>query len=379
MKKIVIASDSFKGSLTSQEVADSAAKAVCDVFPGCEAVKIPVADGGEGTAEALALAMNGKMVTCPARDPLMNPISAAYGILGDGQTAVIEMAAASGLPLTPLHRRNPSLTTTYGTGELIKDALQRGCRHFLVGIGGSATNDAGTGMLQALGFRFLDKDGAELGQGGRILPEIDRIDASQATPELAGADFTIACDVNNPFSGENGAACVFARQKGADDRMIRQLDDGLKHLASIVRKQGGKDLDAIPGAGAAGGLGGGFIAFLQASLKPGIQMVLDALSFDERIKGADLIITGEGKLDRQTAMGKTPCGVLQAARKQRIPVIAIGGLVEETEALNRQGFLSVFSIQPGVVTLPQAMDKAFARQNIERTVAQFLRIIRHYR
>jgi glycerate kinase len=378
MKKIVVASDSFKGSVTSPEVAESAEKAIRRVFPDCEVVKIPVADGGEGTTEALVHAMDGKMVSCRVHDPLMNPIQAEYGILGDGTTAVIEMASASGLPLVPEDKRNPLLTTTYGTGELIKNALEQGCRHFLIGIGGSATNDAGTGMLQALGFRFLDKEGRGLGKGGRILQDICSIDHSQALPLLKEATFTVACDVNNPFSGENGAAFVYARQKGADDEMIRVLDNGLQHFASVIRQQTNKDIDAIPGAGAAGGLGGGFLAFLPTTLKPGIQMVLDALSFDEKIKGADLIITGEGKLDKQTGMGKTPSGILQAARKQQIPTIAIGGSIEETEALNGQGFLSVFSIQPGAVTLQQAMDNTFARQNIERTVTQFLRIIRQY-
>jgi glycerate kinase len=378
VKKIVVASDSFKGSVTSLEVAESAEKAIRSVFPDCEVLKIPVADGGEGTTEALVHAMGGKMMACRVHDPLMNLIYTEYGILGDGETAVIEMASASGLPLVPEDKRNPLLTTTYGTGELIKDALERGCRHFLVGIGGSATNDAGTGMLQALGFRFLDKEGKELRQGGRILQDICSTDRSQALPRLKEADFTVACDVNNPFSGENGAAFVYARQKGADDEMIRLLDRGLTHFASVIRQQEQKDIDAIPGAGAAGGLGGGFLAFLPTTLKPGIQMVLDALLFEEKIKGADLVITGEGKLDKQTGMGKTPGGILQAARKQHIPTIAIGGSIEEAEALNSQGFLSAFSIQPGTVSLRQAMDNVFARQNIERTVTQFLRIIRHY-
>lgn len=378
MKKIVVASDSFKGSVTSWEVAESAEKAIHAVFPDCEVVKIPVADGGEGTTEALVHAMNGKMITCRVHDPLMNRINAGYGILGDGTTAVIEMASASGLPLVPEDKRNPLLTTTYGTGELIKDALERGCRNFLVGIGGSATNDAGTGMLQALGFRFLDKEGKELKQGGQILQDIHSIDTSQSLPQLKEATFTVACDVNNPFSGKNGAAFIYARQKGADDEMIRVLDNGLKHVASVIKQQENKDIDPIPGAGAAGGLGGGFLAFLPTTLKPGIQMVLDTLSFEEKIKGADLIITGEGKLDKQTGMGKTPTGILQAAQRQHIPVIAIGGLVEETDMLNQQGFLSVFSIQPGVTTLQQAMNTAFAMQNIERTITQILRIIRHY-
>ncbi|MDH6306539.1 glycerate kinase [Parabacteroides sp. PF5-5] len=378
MKKIVVASDSFKGSVSSLEVADSVEKAIHKVFPECEVLKIPVADGGEGTTESLVYAMNGKMISCEVHDPLMNKIQVQYGILGDMQTAVIEMASASGLPLVPKEKRNPMKTTTYGIGELIKDALTRGCRHFLIGIGGSATNDAGTGMLQALGFRFLDKEGRELGQGGEILQAIHTIDCSQAMPQLKDASFTIACDVNNPFSGENGAAYIYARQKGADDEMIRILDEGLSHFADVIKKEMQQDINAIPGAGAAGGLGGGFLAFLPAILKPGIQMVLEALHFAERIKGADLVITGEGKLDAQTAMGKTPSGVLQVAQAQGIPVIAIGGSVEEAESLNKQGFLAVFSILSGIATLQQAMDKAFSMRNIERIIEQFLRIILYY-
>ena len=378
MKKIIIASDSFKGSVSSIEVANSTEKAVNAVFPDCEVVKIPVADGGEGTTEALVHAMEGRMVSCNVHDPLMNVINAGYGISGDGKTAVIEMASASGLPLVPVDKRNPLFTTTYGTGELIKDALEKGCRQFLIGIGGSATNDAGTGMLQALGFRFFDNKGEELGQGGKIVGSICSIDDSNALPQLKESAFTIACDVNNPFSGENGAAFIYARQKGADDEMIRLLDNGMKHFAALIKKEKGIDVDNIPGAGAAGGLGGAFITFLPAQLKPGIEMVLDALYFEEQIKGADLIITGEGKLDKQTSMGKTPSGVLLAARKQNIPVIAIGGSIEETEELNNHGFLSVLSIQPGVVTLEQAMQKESAMNNITRTLKQYLQGIKHF-
>ena len=374
MKKIIIASDSYKGCLSSFEVARAAEDGIRRVFPDCEVVGIPVADGGEGTTEALVAAMNGHFVTCKVHDPLMNPIRVEYGILGDGLTAVIEMASASGLTLVPPVKRNPMLTTTYGTGELIKDALQRGCRHFLIGIGGSATNDAGTGMLQALGFGFFDKEGNELGKGGQILEHIAYIDAKNAIPALHEADFTIACDVNNPFSGENGAAFIYARQKGADDAMIRQLDKGLKQFATVIHASLGKDIDGIPGAGAAGGLGGGFLAFLPATLKRGIQMVLETLDFDNRIQQADLIITGEGKLDRQTGMGKTPAGILEAGKRQHIPVVAIGGAVEETEALLQQGFLAVLSIQPGPVSLEQAMDHSFAYQQIKRVVEQIIRL-----
>lgn len=378
MKKIVIASDSFKGSVSSMEVAECAELAIHKVFPTCEVVKIPVGDGGEGTVETLITAMDGKAVSCTVHDPLMRPVEAVYGILGDNRTAVIEMATASGLTLVPLPERDPLLTTTYGTGELIKDALDRGCRNFLIGIGGSATNDAGTGMLQALGFRFLDHEGGELGLGGQILDKVCSVDRSRVLPQLREATFTVACDVNNPFYGEQGAAYVFARQKGADDAMIRSLDEGLRNFAGVIKRIEAIEIDDIPGAGAAGGLGGGCVAFLRAALKPGIQMVLEALRFDERIQGADLIITGEGKLDKQTCMGKTPYGVLQAGRRQNIPVIVIGGSVEEVEALNQSGFLAVFPLLPYPVSLEQAMDKDFTCQNIRRALEQQLRVIRYY-
>jgi len=375
MKKIIIASDSFKGCLSSLDVARAAEKGIRKVLPDCEVVGIPVADGGEGTTEALVDAMNGRFVSCNVHDPLMNRIQVEYGILGDDLTAVIEMASASGLTLVPPALRNPMLTTTYGTGELIKDALQRGCRRFLIGIGGSATNDAGTGMLQALGFRFYDTNGNELGKGGQILDQITYIDSANAIPALQEAVFTIACDVNNPFSGENGAAYIYGPQKGADAAMVRQLDNGLKHFATVIHDSLGKDIDSIPGAGAAGGLGGGFLAFLPATLKRGIQMVLEAVDFESRIQHADLIITGEGKLDRQTGMGKTPAGILAAGKRQQIPVIAIGGAVEETDALVQQGFLAVMSIQPGPVSLEQAMDQTFAAVHVERVVEQIVRLM----
>ena len=375
ISKVIVAPDSFKGCLTSLEVARAAEAGILKVLPACEVLKIPVADGGEGTADALVAAMNGRFVTCEVHDPLMNLIKSEYSILGDGLTAVIEMATASGLPLVPMDKRNPMLTTTYGTGELIKDALSRGCRRFLIGIGGSATNDAGTGMLQALGYRFLNNEGNELGKGGRILEHITGIDAEQVIPALKESSFTVACDVNNPFSGANGAAFVYARQKGADDAMIVKLDNGLRQFAAVIRDLMGKDIDDLPGAGAAGGLGGGFLAFLPAILKPGIQMVLEALDFDCRIQNADLIITGEGKIDRQTGMGKTPTGVLEAGKRQQIPVVAIGGFVEETEALLQKGFKAVLPIQPGPVSLEKAMDPSFAIQQIERTTEQIIRLM----
>lgn len=377
-EKIVVASDSFKGSVSSIEVAECAELAIHKFFPDCEVVKIPVGDGGEGTVETLITAMGGEAVSCVVHDPLMRSVEATYGILGDNRTAVIEMATASGLTLVPVSERNPLRTTTYGTGELIKDAMDRGCRDFLIGIGGSATNDGGTGMLQALGFRFLDRKGNELGLGGQILNQIYEIDCSRALSQLRETSFTIACDVNNPFYGEKGAAYVFARQKGADDAMVRLLDEGLRNFAEVIKRTGRIEIDDIPGAGAAGGLGGGFVAFLKAELKPGIQMVLDALRFDECIRGADLIITGEGKLDKQTCMGKTPCGVLQAGMRQGIPVIVMGGSVEEVEALNKSGFLAVLPLLPYPVSLEQAMDKDFTCRNIGRALEQQLRVIHYY-
>ena len=378
MKKIIIASDSFKGSVSSVEVAQYVMSAVHKVYPACEVVSIPVSDGGEGMMDVFVSAMNATLTSCDVHAPLMNIVKAEYAILGDGVTAVIEMATASGLPLVPADKRNPMLTSTYGTGELIKDALQKGCRNFLIGIGGSATNDAGTGMLQALGFRFLDKDGAELGSGGHILEKIAHIDHTFVMPQLGEAFFTIACDVNNPFSGVTGASHVFARQKGADDNMVESLDRGLRIFAQTIREKKQKDIELIPGAGAAGGLGGGFLGFLKAELKSGIHVVLEALNFDERIRGANLIITGEGKLDKQTGMGKAPGGVLKAAQKQNIPVIALGGCVEEVEELNKLGFLAVLPILPYPVTLEQAMDKEFTGENVRRAVEQQLRVIRRF-
>ena len=379
MEKIIIASDSFKGSVSSTEVAIATEKAISKIFPNCNIVKITIADGGEGTVEALTSAMNGQIISCSVLDPLMKTITTQYGILEDGNTAIIEMASASGLTLLSEEERNPMVTTTFGTGELIKDALERGCRKFLVGIGGSATNDAGTGMLQALGFKFLDEKGRELEKGGQILEHIYTIDDSNILPQLKECQFTIACDVDNPFSGENGAACVYAKQKGADPKMIKDLDRGLKKFAGVISKTSGKNIDNIPGAGAAGGLGGGFLAFLNTELKPGIQMILEVLQFKEQIKGADLVITGEGKLDKQTGMGKTAAGVLTAASKQGIPVIALGGAVEDMNFLNSLGFLAVLPILPYPTVLEKAMDKNFTSQNIQNILEQQLRVIRYYK
>ena len=374
MKKIVIASDSFKGSLSSAEVAACGERAVHRLFPDCKVVQLPVADGGEGTAETLTAALGGQSVTAIVHDPLGRLITARYVWIAQEQTALIEMAAASGLPLLPLEERNPWLTSTYGTGELIRNALERGCHKFLIAIGGSATNDGGMGLLQALGFRFLDAEGKELPGCGGSLQQIQQIDSSGVLVDLAQCQFTVACDVTNPFYGPTGAAYVFAPQKGADAEMVEALDQGLRHFAQLIHTTQGIAIDQLAGAGAAGGLGGGLVAFLNARLTPGIEMVLDALRFDTQITGADLIITGEGKLDAQTCMGKTPLGILRRAQQQGIPVVALGGAVEASEALNQCGFLAVFPILPYPTSLTEAMDSSFTQQNIERTIAQVLRL-----
>ena len=369
-KKILLAIDSFKGCLDSLDAASAVEDGIKAVYPACEVVKTPIADGGEGTAQALVWATKGQMHITEVNDPLMQPVSACYGILGDGSTAVIEMAAASGLPLVPPERRNPMLTTTYGTGELIADALNRGCTHFILGIGGSATNDAGTGMLQALGYRFLDSNGNILGTGGKTLEQIAVIDFTVRNPLLDKAQFRVACDVDNPFSGKRGAAYVYAPQKGADSQMVETLDRGLKHFADVVKMQFGKDMDTIPGAGAAGGLGGGLLAFLNARLQPGIQVVLETLRFDELLNDADLVITGEGCMDAQTAMGKAPKGIADAAARRGVPVIALTGNVSDAAAINRIGICGVFSVIPYPMTLDDAMKPETARHNIRQAVEQ---------
>ena len=338
MNKAIIAIDSFKGCLTSEEAGSAVMEGIKTIFPDCETLLFPIADGGEGMLDILTSATKGKYRTLPAHGPLMELVQGRYGISGDGQTALIEMAAVSGLPLVPEDKRNPMLTTTYGTGELILDALEQGCRHFIVGIGGSATNDAGLGMLQALGFRFLDKRGNLLGTGGRIMSQVASIDTSAVHPALKEARFTIACDVRNPFCGSDGAAYVFASQKGADAKMVKELDTGMQALSRVILSTTGKDISDIPGAGAAGGMGGGFLAFLNAELKPGIRLMLDVLDFGKRITGADLIFTGEGRADRQTVMGKVPSGILEEARKQNIPVIVLAGSIEDAAQMNRAGF-----------------------------------------
>lgn len=376
MKKIVIASDSFKGCLSSMEVAQAVEKGIKLSVPGCHIIKVPIADGGEGMLDALLSSMNGKYVSLKAHDPLFNVINCRYGISGDGQTAMIEMAEASGLPLVPQEKRNPLKTTTFGTGELIRDALDRGCRKIILGIGGSATNDAGLGLLQALGFVFFDQNQNVLSRGGEVMKNVFSFDDSEIHPGLSDARFTIACDVNNPFCGPDGAAYVFAKQKGATETMVEELDKGMHTLAKRIKSLVGKDIINVPGAGAAGGMGGGLLAFLNSELKSGISLILEVIDFENTIDNADLIITGEGRVDKQTAMGKVPKGILEAANKKNIPVIVIAGDIRDVSELNKSGFSGVFSIAPGPVSLEKAMQGDFAKENITRTTAQLFQTFR---
>lgn len=365
--KIVIASDSFKGSLTSVEVAQAATRGIKAVYPDCNVVAVNVADGGEGTVDAIVEALHGEIVHTTVSDPLGRPIQARYGIAG--KKAIIEMAAANGLPLLSSEERNPWITSTYGTGEMIMDAIQRGCSQFLIGIGGSATNDAGTGMLQALGFKFYDFNGKEIidCRGGR-LQDIADLDDTFVPKAVREAQFIVACDVDTPFCGPEGAAPVFAPQKGADAEMVAKLDAGMTSFAHVIENKYGINIVPMTGAGAAGGMGGGFRAFLNASLQRGIDMVLDAIDFDYTIQSADLIITGEGKIDFQTAKGKTAAGVLARAKKQNIPVIAIGGCVEICESVKQMGFAGIYPITEEKLPLEIAMQAEVAAMNVEKTV-----------
>ena len=378
MKKIIIAIDSFKGCLTSREAGEAIATGLKEADPECCPVVVPVADGGEGLLEALRAAHPGsRTVTALVHDPLMRPLKASYDILPDGRTALIETARASGLPLLRPEERNPLNTTTYGSGELIADALERGCREFIIGLGGSATNDAGTGLLQALGFRFHDRKGQELGTGeqkmcGLLLEDIASVDCTACHPALKECRFTAACDVRNPLHGPQGAAFVFAPQKGADGEMVMRLDRGLAQLAQVVGRQHGRDMNSLPGSGAAGGMGGGLAAFLDARLCPGTDLLLEHLCFSKRIEGACLIVTGEGKADGQTLMGKLPAGILREGRRRGIPVILLAGVVDDRDQLLRAGFHEVLCINPPGTLQTLALRPSFACRQLQKTIAEML-------
>ncbi len=323
--KIVIAPDSFKGSLSAVEVSQAMAIGARRVFPNGILELVPMADGGEGTVQTLVESTGGIMIPARVTGPLGDPVDAFFGIMGDGHTAIIEMASASGLPLVPLEKRDPRITTTFGTGELIKAALEKGCRKIIIGIGGSATNDGGAGMAQALGIHFLDNTGAELQRGGLALRNLERIDISGKYKLLNEAQVIVACDVTNPLTGSLGAAAVYGPQKGATEEMVLQLDQALKRFSKVIERDFQISVDNLPGAGAAGGLGAGLAVFLNGKLKPGVEIITEVVKLEDKLLDAQLVITGEGRMDSQTIHGKTPIGVARTAKKFKLPVLAVAG------------------------------------------------------
>lgn len=375
--KIVISIDSLKGSLTSIEAANAIKKGILSVDNKSDVVIMPLADGGEGTVEALVQGMNGEEKVISVTGPINEKVNATYGILKETKTAIIEMAQASGLPLVPGEFRNPLNTTTYGVGEIIKAAIEKGCRNFIVGIGGSATNDCGVGMLQALGFEFYDENDNLVELGGKVLNQIKRIKTDNKLKELDECNFKIACDVNNPLYGENGAAYIYGPQKGATEEIVKELDKGLKNFAEVVKKDLGKDIAHIEGAGAAGGLGFGFLGFLNSKLESGIKIILDEIKLEEVVKDADIVITGEGRLDNQTAMGKAPIGVAKLAKKHGAKVIAIAGCTTpDAVKCNEEGIDAYFSIVNKAMTIDEAMKKENATQNMIETTIQIFNLIK---
>ena len=370
--------DSFKGSLTSMEAGAAVCSGILRVYPNAKISVLPMADGGEGTVEALTLGMGGELqsikVTGPSDD---QKITAQYGILRDKKTAIIEMAAAAGLTLLPLEKRNPLYTTTYGVGEILRDAIHKGCRHFIVGIGGSATNDGGLGMLQALGWQMLDNVGEAVPHNALGLERLAVIDDSTVLPELKECTFRIACDVTNPLLGQEGCSAVFGPQKGAPPNMIPIMDEWLQHYAELAKAKYPQANPQTPGAGAAGGLGFAFLTFTRANLESGINIVIKETRLEEQIAAADLVITGEGRLDGQTVMGKAPIGIARIAKKYEKPVIAFSGCVTPDARLcNTHGIDAYFPILRQVTTLSQALDPKNAQQNMTDTVEQVFQLIK---
>ncbi len=375
--KIVIAIDSLKGSLSSIQAAHAIKKGISNANLNAKVIIKPLADGGEGTVDALVDGMNGQRRVVSVCGPAIEKVDATYGVLSDNKTAIMEMAQAAGITYVEDSQKNPLTTTTYGVGEMIKLAINEGCRHFIMGIGGSATNDAGVGMLQALGFKFYDENDNLVKLGGQVLNQITRIDCSEKIKELDECTFKIACDVNNPLFGLNGAAHVYGPQKGATPEIIEQLDKGLINFSNVVKNDLNKDLCDIPGVGAAGGLGYGFLAFLNAKLESGIKIILDEINIEESIKDADIVVTGEGRLDNQTAMGKAPIGVAKLAKKYGVTVIAIAGCVaDEAAVCNEEGIDAFFSILNEATTIENAMDTKVAENNLINTSTQIFNLVK---
>ena len=374
--KVVIAIDSLKGSLSSMEAGMAIKDGILAAKPDAEVIVKPLADGGEGTTDALIEGLNGERIDLTVTGPMHTPVDAYYGYLKDTNTAVMEMASAAGITLVPDSEKNPLLATSYGVGEMINDAIQRGCRNFIIGIGGSVTNDGGIGMLKALGVRFLDENGEDAGEGGQALAKVARIDVSGMNPLLKECHIQVACDVNNPLCGENGSTYVYGPQKGVTEDMKKTLDEAMAHFARVTSETLENDYMNIPGAGAAGGLGYAFLAYTGAALTPGIELILDAVGLEEELSGADVVVTGEGRLDFQTAMGKAPVGVARLAKKYNAKVIAFAGSVtKEATACNKEGIDAFFPILRGVCTLAEAMDPVAARNNMTATVEQVFRLL----
>lgn len=373
--KAVIAIDSLKGSLSSIEAGQAIAEGIKKADAKADVVIRPLADGGEGTVEALVCGMNGTLQHVKVTGPLGEPVVCEYGIIDETKTAVIEMSGAAGITLVPDTKKNPLYTTTYGVGEVIRDAIEKGCRRFIVGIGGSATNDGGIGMLQALGYGFLNKDGQQVPFGAIGLKELETITDTYVLPELAECEFKIACDVTNPLCGENGCSAVYGPQKGADPSMIMEMDKWLRYYAALAREKFPKANPNEPGTGAAGGLGFAFLTFTNAVLESGIKIVLEETKLESYVKEADVVVTGEGRLDFQTAMGKAPVGVAGLAKKFDIPVLAFAGSVtKDATECNKNGIDAFFPILRGISTLEEAMKPENAKQNLTDTAEQAFRL-----
>lgn len=372
--KAVLAPDSFKGSLTAAEAAEAMKNGILNAAPDTVVETVPMADGGEGTTDNLVDVFGGRKEYLDVMGPTGRHVTAKYGIINDN-VCVVEVAESSGLTLVDPGERDPLKATTYGLGELIKDALDKGCRTFIVGLGGSATNDGGAGMAAALGYRFLDKDGNDIPYGGGSLDRLCHITAEGADHRIFESDFMIACDVKNPLCGENGASCVFGPQKGADDTDVRVLDDNLRHLADIVKEYLGKDIADIPGAGAAGGLGGGAVAFLNGRLKNGLDIIAEISGLEEKMRDADIVFTGEGKCDSQTLGGKTPFGVSKIACRNNVPVMIIAGTVGDgIEPMYKMGVKGIYGIKKTGMSMEyaQANAKNLVEQTAEKAYRDFL-------
>ncbi|WP_026464191.1 glycerate kinase [Adhaeribacter aquaticus] len=371
--KFILAPDSFKESMTAKEACEAMARGIKQVIPDAVCIQVPLADGGEGTMQALADATGGTVFYQEVTDPLSNLIRGEYAILGDGETGVVELASASGLHLVPKEKRNPLVTTTYGTGQLIKALLAKGIKKLIIAIGGSATNDGGVGLLQALGIRFLDENEEEIGFGGRELGKITTIETAGLITNNVPLEVEVACDVTNPLTGPTGASRIYGPQKGATEEMISELDRNLEHYAEKIKEYLNVDINQVPGAGAAGGTGAGLMAFLQATLVPGINLVIKHSGIENKIKDADFIFTGEGSIDHQTVNGKTISGVVKLAQKYQKPVIAFAGRVCDHEMLYQLGLKSVFGILPEVCSLEEALRKG--KLNLEQTTTAVTRVL----